>query len=158
MVKPLYWYLVFTLFRPEIASNSHLLLHACTGLKSVFLGFVCRKGPPFTKNKSSDISTLWWFLAMPRGKGIIGVFLMLFPPYGVFAYDDWYMWFVDGLCLIDIVYGHWTLSYLVFTDVLFSSCSNVHPTICWSIIYASDTLISYLWKYYLLLSTVLIIV
>ena len=115
MVKPLYWYLVFTLFRPEIASNSQLLLHACTGLKSVFLGFVCRKGPPFTKNKSSDISTLWWFLAMPRGKGVIGVFfwcsflLMVSLPMmiGICGSLMVYAWLISSMII-----GHFLIWFL----------------------------------------------
>ena len=64
MVKPLTWYFLFTFFRPEIISYFPLVLYACTDLKFVFLDFVFMKGHIFTKNKYSDIYTLWWFLEM----------------------------------------------------------------------------------------------
>ena len=44
MVKPLYWYLVFTLFRPEIISYFPLLLHACTEPKLISLIMCVVKG------------------------------------------------------------------------------------------------------------------
>ena len=64
MVKPLTWYFLFTFFRPEIISDFPLVLYACTDLKFFFLDFVFMKGHIFTKNKYSDIYTLWCFLEM----------------------------------------------------------------------------------------------
>ena len=62
-------------FRPDFISDFPLLLHDCNELKSIFPDFVCRKGLPFTKKKSSAISTLWWCLSMVGGKVILGILL-----------------------------------------------------------------------------------
>ena len=45
--------------------------------------------------------------------------MMIWYPSGGLALDGVYMWSVDGFCLIDIVYGDWEVSYLVFPDNLF---------------------------------------
>ena len=49
MVNPLSWYFSLTCFIIDIISYLPLLLHACTGLKSIFLDFLCRRGISFTK-------------------------------------------------------------------------------------------------------------
>ena len=65
--------LLKTGFKPEIISVSPLLLHDCTDMKYIFIDLVCRKGLPFTKNKS--IYRLWWYLVMGGGKGFLGIVL-----------------------------------------------------------------------------------
>ena len=75
MVKPLSLYLVFTCFNTDIVSYFPLLLHDWTDLKYIFLGLMCRKGLPLTKEKYMDSSTLWWFLDMRGGKDKLGMVL-----------------------------------------------------------------------------------
>ena len=48
------------------------MFHACTDLKYIFLGFVCRKGITFTK-KIHIYFAFWWFLEMVGGKAILGI-------------------------------------------------------------------------------------
>ena len=155
MVNSLYWYLVFTLFIPDIISDFPLLLHSCTDLKLVFLYFLCRKELPFTKKKFSTISKLWWYFEMGGGSGILSV---------VFWYSGPLL--IALICIMGICGLYMGSSLLIpsmvtrqfilwfFLTASFSNCVDGHPSSCWNILAASDPLISRLWKYYLLISTV----
>ena len=58
---------------------------------------------------------------MGRGKGILyNCIMMLWYLLDGLALDDWYMWSIDGFCSIDIIYGDWVVSYLVFPSRLLS--------------------------------------
>ena len=129
MTKPLYWYLVFNFFRPNIISYLTLLLDACTDLKSILLDFACRKGLPFTKKKSSDIYILWCVWKWEEVRVSLG-----------FSYDalasfwwpclGWWVDVVSRWIFLDW-YCIWWLSSLWFgfsQKEFFSASVNGHPT------------------------------
>ena len=55
---------------------------------------------------------------------------MIWPPSDSFYLYYGYMWSTDGLCFIDVVYGDWSVSDLIFLTTSFSICVDVHPTNC----------------------------
>ena len=73
-----------------------------------------------------------------------GFLLVIWPPSDCFALYYEYMWTVDGLCFIDVIYGDWSVSDLIFflTDY-FPACVNSHPTSYGSIIVQSAPLVSH---------------
>ena len=83
-----------------MVSGFPLLFHAWANLKSILLGFVCRKVLPFTKKKSMASSTFWWCLAIRGGKGILGMVLWC---YGIL---------IIALPRMMCIWGHtWLLLY-----------------------------------------------
>ena len=100
MVNPLYGYLALTCFRQDIISDLPLLLHACNELKSIFPGFLCRKGLEFTKKNpwmfphcdgvlqreevrvSSGLScgslASYWWIFLVRWVYVVHIFPLLF--------------------------------------------------------------------------------
>ena len=155
MVKPLFWYLVFTCFNPDMVSDFPLLLHAWTDLKSIFLDSVCRKMLPFTKTNSMASSTCWWCLATRGGKGILvmvlwwsELFLIALP----FMVGIWGPYMASSLVMSLVVIGQFLIWF--FWMAYFKVCVDGHPTRCCNILDFSDPLIYRLWKHDLLLSTV----
>ena len=55
-----------------------------------------------------------------RRKGYPWDFLLvLWPHYDGFYLHDGYLWSVDGLCSIDVVYGDWAVSDLICLNGFF---------------------------------------
>ena len=156
MVKPLFWYLVFTFFNPDMVSDFPLLLHAWTDLKSIFLDSMCRKMLPFKNTKSVASSTCWWCLAIRGGKGILGMvlwcyrILLIALPCMV---GIWWPYMASALLMSSVVIVQF-LIWFFWMDYL-KVCVEGYPTSCCNILALSNPLIYFLWKHDLLLSTVL---
>ena len=156
MLKPLYFYLVFICFNPDIVSSFPMLLHAWTDLKYTFLDLVCRKGIPFTKKKSMASSILWWFLSMIGVNGILGMVLWFSGILLVALPCMMSIWgpYMDSDLLILYVVIVQFLILLVWV-AYFRVCVYIHITSCWIILASYATFIYRLWKHDLFLSTLL---
>ena len=62
------------------------------------------------------------------------------------------LYMASDLIILSMLIGQFIIWF--FPTASFSACFDVHTTIYWIIIATSDPLISRLWKYYLLISTV----
>ena len=156
MVKPLSLSLVFTLFNPDTVSDFPILLHSCTYLKSIFLGFVCRKGIPLTNKTSMAGSTFWWYFYIREGKGILGMVLWCSGLLLIALTCMMGIWgpYMASSLLMSLVVIRQFLIWFFWMDY-FRVCVDGIPKSCCNIIASSDHFISLMWKHDLLLSMVL---
>ena len=143
MVEPLYLYLIFTCFNPDMVSYLPLLLHAWNDLKYIFLDFVRIKWLPFTKKKSMASSIFYWCLTTRGGKGIFGMalwcsgLLLIALPC---IMGTWGPYMAYALLMSSEVIGKFMIWF--FWMASFKLCVDSHPTSCCNILVSSATLIS----------------
>ena len=56
--------------------------------------------------------------------------MLLWPSSDGFNLYDGYLWSVDCLCSVDVVYGDWEVSNFIFSTASFIVCVDGHPTSC----------------------------
>ena len=156
MVKPISLYLVFTCFNPYMVLYFPLLLRAWADLKYIFLGFVCRKGIPFTKKQSVSSSIFGWFWAIREVKSILGMVLWCSGILMVALtcmVSIWGSYMASDLLMLLVVIGQFLIWFFWMDS--FKVCVDGHPTSCCNILALSAPLIYCLRNHELLLSTLL---